>query len=134
MIVVLGNLMPRLFYWGNELMVLQSRIQKAVEIIQEQDEILLVSNNLSELRIMHHYIWKYYKNNYNNSILVHNIELQSVKDLKQLVYLLLRKRVRFATFVVDNKVQQIILNLYLKQILKQNEVKYFIFEFVKINN
>jgi len=82
-------------------------------------------------------IWNYYKDNYNASILEHTFQpilLVESDSEEEIIHFLLKRQIKFATFIVMSKMEAILLRLRLFFLLRKMGVKYFILEIINLND
>jgi len=81
-------------------------------------------------------IWNYYKDNYNASILEHTFQpilLIESDSEEKIINFLLKRQIKFVSFIVRSKMEGILLRLRLFFLLKKMGVKYFVYEVINLN-
>lgn len=115
-------------------------LKKFVEEAMESQVIIVIEKtdkHHSEQELsMSQNIWNYYKDNYNASILEHTFQpilLIESDSEEKIINFLLKRQIKFATFVVLSKIEAILLRLRLFFLLKKMGVKYFVYEVINLN-
>ena len=116
-------------------------LKKFVEEAMESQVIIVIERtdkHHSEQELsMSQNIWNYYKDNYNASILEHTFQpilLVESDSEEEIIHFLLKRQIKFATFVVLSKIEAILLRLRLFFLLKKMGVKYFVYEIKNLND
>ena len=81
-------------------------------------------------------IWNYYKDNYNASILEHTFQpilLVESDSEEEMIKFLLKRQIKFATFIVMSKMEAIVLKLRLFFLLRKMGVKYFVYDVINLD-
>ena len=115
-------------------------LKKFVEEAMESQVIIVIERtdkHHSEQELsMSQIIWNYYKDNYNASILEHTFQpilLIESDSEEKIINFLLKRQIKFVSFIVRSKMEGILLRLRLFFLLKKMGVKYFVYEVINLN-
>ena len=118
----------------------RSDLKKFTEKVEKSQVVIVIertNKHHSEQELsMSQNIWNYYKDNYNASILEHTFQpilLVESDSEEGIIHFLLKRQIKFATFVVLSKIEAILLRLRLFFLLKKMGVKYFICDVINLN-
>jgi hypothetical protein len=119
----------------------RSDLKKFTEKVEKSQVVIVIertNKHHSEQELsMSQNIWNYYKDNYNASILEHTFQpilLVESDSEDEIIHFLLKRQIKFATFVVLSKIEAILLRLRLFFLLKKMGVKYFVYEIKNLND
>jgi len=119
----------------------RSDLKKFTEKVEKSQVVIVIERtdkHHSEQELsMSQNIWNYYKDNYNASILEYTFQpilLIESDSEEKIINFLLKRQIKFVSFIVRSKMEGILLRLRLFFLLRKMGVKYFIYDVINLND